>query len=130
MKQVEIFRVVSNSIYGTYGVLLIEKTPVCVTLERYWYFNKRNVSCIYPGQFVCELIKSEKYGETYIVNDVNDRTGILFHCGNVMSDSTGCILVGQSFGNGVILHSRQAFKKFIDELDGDKEFMLTIKECY
>ena len=64
MKQVEIVRVLSSSMYGTYGVLLIEKMPVCVTLERYWYFNKRNVSCIYPGQFVCELIKSEKYGET------------------------------------------------------------------
>lgn len=96
---------------GVFGVLLDGDLPFAVTLERPWLNNKRQVSCIPTGAYdivPCSMSPdygfkpSAKFGDTYQVLAVPDRSLILFHAGNKMKDSNGCILVGEQysmFGN-------------------------------
>ena len=68
---------------------------------------------------------------TYEVLDVPDRSLILFHAGNTISDSRGCILLGERVGalgeKRAVLNSREAVKKFMDTLDMALFFSFKIK---
>ena len=116
----------------TYGVLINEGVPFALTLERPWLDNMPNVSCIIPGTYQCIRHISPRFGETFWVQDVPGRSEILFHKGNVSTDSHGCILVGESFnyvmGEAGITSSAQGFKEFMTILEGRNEFEITIEE--
>jgi hypothetical protein len=66
------------------------------TLELPWRNNERRVSCIPIGEY--EIIKhnSPKFGLTYWVQNVTNRSEILIHKGNYHTDILGCILVGSA----------------------------------
>lgn len=126
---------VSYTKYGTFGVFLEEKIPFAVTLEKPWKDNRRNVSCIPLGIYTCKRIISPKFGDTFEVLDVPERSHILFHKGNLSSDSHGCVLVGEYFdplyNEPAILASGKAFREFMERAtkskdDPDIEFQLTI----
>ena len=98
----------------TAGCLVIfdEDTAVfqCKTLELPYLQNHQNISCIPEGEYIVDRITHRKFGVCYLVNDVPDREGILFHAGNFAAeriifekaiergvrkvDTLGCILVG------------------------------------
>jgi len=92
--------------------------------------------CIPVGEYLCKRIESPKFSWTYEVTGVEGRTHILFHWGNFAgadphkSDSDGCILLGNAIGQiaGVpaLLGSRDAFYRFMADLEGDKEFNLLV----
>lgn len=115
MKHLELIRIAYVP-DGTFGVLLDEDTPFCLTLEREWNDNKRNISCIPRGSYICKRIQSPKFGDTFEVCDVPGRSHILFHRGNIEDDSHGCILVGEMYeklkGKIAVLASGKAFKEF------------------
>ena len=119
---------------GITGVL-IEKTgliPFCVTLELPWNSNKQNTSCIPAGKYVCKKTDSPRFGETFEVLDVFQRTNILFHKGNVNDDTKGCILLGESFGmmsgEPAIYRSKDAFLEFKNVvLKNEDEFILDLR---
>ena len=116
---------------GMFGVLKDEKdVPFAVTAENRWYGNQRNISCIPGGAYVCERVKSPKFGNTFQVNNVPNRTHILFHRGNTHHDTKGCILVGEEFGRlrGVtaVLHSGKGYREFMSKLSGEDSFNLVI----
>lgn len=109
---------------GTFGVLLEGNVPFALTLEPPWENNKPFVSCIPPNAYTGTLIKSPKFGSTYQLNNVPDRTHILFHKGNYGKDTNGCILVGEQYGmdgddNPIITSSRAGFNEFIRRADGE-----------
>ena len=116
---------------GTFGVLVDEDVPFCLTLERPWLNNKKNVSCIPDGFYMCRRTNSPKFGNTFEVMDVRNRTHILFHKGNLDDDSHGCILLGEEYGflsnQPAILSSGRAFREFLGRLEGENEFLLTIQ---
>ena len=139
MKIVELVRIESGS-EGTFGVLKINKQAFCVTLEPNLIQNItmakvgdiEAVCCAIPtGQYICAPIESPKFGGTFKVKDVQGRSNILFHPGNVVEDTTGCILVGESFGklrgDRAILNSGKTFKSFLCDV-GRQPFHLTITE--
>ena len=130
----ELIRLEENDQFGTFGILKINKQVFCVTLEPSDKLNAPSVSSIPAQQYHCERIISPKYGETYEVMKVPGRTNVLFHSGNVMGDTQGCILLAQHFGklnyNRAILNSGITFKKFINTLNGKDRVHLTIKEVY
>ena len=68
------------------------------TLELAWKNNRKSVSCIPKGQYKCRVrLARESASREYVhllVEDVENRSYILFHRGNVPSDSKGCILTG------------------------------------
>ena len=85
---------------ATFGVLVDELgLPICVTLENPWKENKPSVSCIPVGRYIVKLADSPKYGPNmWQVQNVPNRTHILFHIGNLEQDTRGCILPGKQFG--------------------------------
>ena len=82
---------------GTFGVLFDEDIPFALTLEREWNDNKRGESCIPTGTYLCRRVQSPKFGDTFEVCDVPDRSSILLHGGNIEDDSHGCILIGEMY---------------------------------
>jgi len=131
---IEIIRLEENSDYGTFGVLKINKAVFCVTLEPADRLNHPNVSSIPAQQYMCNRIDSPKYGDTFEVSNVPDREHILFHAGNVVDNTKGCILLGQYFGklqgDRAVLNSGATFKEFMKRIGDAEQFHLTISQRY
>ena len=130
-----ILKRITNTEFGTFGVLLSGSIPFAVTLERPWINNKENESCIPIGSYDCKKYRSFKHGRTYeILNVMNRGNGekIIFHKGNIDDNSRGCILVGEEFGilNGepAILNSGKGFKEFINMTGNKNWFKLIIMD--
>jgi hypothetical protein len=132
MKTVRIFRV-ENSKDGTFGVLSIDDQVLCITLERPWLNNTRGNSCIPWGRFHCTRVQSKRFGDTFEVENVPGRSGILFHSGNRAKDSKGCIILAHKFysfsetDRGVV-NSKEAFSLFLQKMKGENNFMLLIAD--
>ena len=120
---------------GTLGVLLIQKKIFAVTLEPPDRLNKTNISHIPSGQYICDRQRSPRYGNTFLVRDVPGRSHILFHAGNVVEDTQGCILLGSTVGKlrssaRAVLNSGATFTAYMAALEGHDRFHLTIREFY
>ncbi len=115
---------------GVFGVLTLNGQLVCWTLERPWLNNAPNVSCIPPDIYVCNRIDSPKFKETFEVFNVPGRSHILFHIGNTIDDSLGCILpgseIGEVKGKRGVLESGKAFFALMTALEGVDMFPLQI----
>ena len=129
--KIDIIRVEEDA-DGTFGVLKIEGKAYCVTLELPDRANQRGISNIPIGEYICKRYSSSNYPDTWQIKDVPDRDYILFHAGNNVSDSRGCILLGQYFGKirdkRAILNSGQTFMEFLKITRLQTQLELTIKE--
>lgn len=103
---------------GTFGVLLVHGEPRFVTLEPPWKGNAVGKSCIPLGEYEIGLHVSARHGVTYEVLGVPGRDEILFHAGNEVHETTGCILLGITLGFGKILNSREAMHRFVELMAG------------
>lgn len=70
------------------------------SLELAWRNNESKVSCIPTGKYKAVRRSSDKYPESYHVQEldsdqVKDRSWILIHKGNYHTDILGCILLGE-----------------------------------
>lgn len=137
---------VSKTKQGVFGVLIgNDNLPICVTLENPWLNNERNKSCIPFGRYICYLHISNKFKiTTFMVGAVTDRSEIIFHAGNTIKDTLGCILVGRyytefssesptSYRDSIELtpgvgESRLALTRMMESLDGLESFVLEIRE--
>lgn len=127
---------------AAFGVLIgPDGIPFTNTLERPWMNNQSGVSCIPAGFYLSRRCRksadydfkdSPKFGDTFQVVSVQGRQYILFHKGNLASDSHGCILVGERFDivHGVpgVSESAKGFDEFMAKLAGVDEFDLEIRE--
>lgn len=115
---------------GTFGVLLDEELPFCLTIERPWLMNERNISCIPAGDYVCRRVNSPKFGNTFEVTDVPGRSEILFHKGNVVDDTHGCIVLGEQYellsGKPAVVASGKAFEEFLSRTESIEIFSFRI----
>ena len=111
---------------GTLGLIRRDNKIIGCTYELPWNNNTPNLSCIPEGKYMCKRYKSEKYGKTFKVLDVDNRTDILFHRGNCKEDTKGCILIGEYFGTllgmRAVLNSKYAFANFKEELEDVKDY--------
>jgi len=121
--------------YGIFGVLTDENNnQIAVTLEHAYPDNTlaENVNLspkIPTGVYTCQRGQHRLHSgpiETFEVLNVPGHSGILLHYGNTNADSDGCILVGETKQNNMILSSRVAFSKFMDLQVGLDQFQLTI----
>ena len=122
------------------GVLLHNGEPFLSTLELPWKDNKPNVSCIPPGRYYCTRTKDRTLSggthipETFEVNDVKGRDGILFHVGNFAKDTHGCILLGLGYdempGYPMITRSTDAFEKFMKMTSSTDGFSILIRRLH
>lgn len=107
---------------------------VYYTLELPWLNNARNMSCIPEGEYQCDYIPSSssgKYRSVYHVKDVQDRSGILIHAGNLPEQTKGCILLGKRIGRlksqSAVLNSRTALREFVRDMNSES-FTLRVKK--
>lgn len=131
--QLDLIRV-GQSDAGTFGVLRIGHVPFALTLEEPWRDNRQNVSCIPPGEYLCKRVQSPKFGNTFEVQGVDRRSHILFHKGNTLEDTQGCILIGEEFavrqdGTPVLGSSAVGFAEFLAKTKGVDEFDLSITDA-
>lgn len=116
---------------GTPGALIAKNDFIWTTMERNWENNAQDISCIPPGKYTCVRINSPKFGNTFEVTGVPNRTAILLHKGNFMSDSHGCIVIGTGYAQinsqlG-ISGSGDAFMQFLNYFKDEQSFELTIE---
>lgn len=80
------------------GKLYCNGEFIAHTLELAWKNNEKSISCIPQGDYDCKVrYRNESASYDYvhlIVQDVENRSYILFHRGNYPSDTKGCILTG------------------------------------
>ena len=130
----EVIRVEDSFQYGVFGVLLIGTEAFCLTLEPHEWENVKNVSCIPPGQYECARVLSPKFGTTYEIQNVPNRDDVLFHPGNRIEDTEGCICLAEKLGklkgDRAILNSGKTFLNFMNTMRSYPEFRLTIKTTW
>jgi hypothetical protein len=117
---------------GTFGALLIDGHVFCVTLEPPDFDNQQNISNIPPDKYICKRVQSPKYGETFEITDIPNRSHVLFHAGNIVEHTKGCVLLARKWGvlghNRAILNSGNTFKNFMIKMTGIDECELEIIE--
>lgn len=96
---------------------------LCYTLESSDFY-------IAEGSYRCEPHQGTKHKDTWIVENVPGKSGIVFHVGNTASDTRGCILPGSTLGmlggKRAVLGSRLALNKLRDYIGITNGFDLTI----
>lgn len=122
------FRIVEE---GAFGVLLDAFGEfVCFTLER--TYDNLEVK-ILPGVYDCQATRFHRGGYDTFEVMVSGHSRILFHRGNVETDSDGCILTGAALGvlNGAraVLKSRAGFANFVRVTAGVKGFKLSVEKA-
>ena len=97
------------------------------TIERPWLGNTVRISCIPEGVYNMGWRESPKFGETWQVQDVQNRTYILIHTANYAKEVQGCIGLGMGLmGDRVaVSNSRKAVAKF-EEMTRDVEWRLNV----
>ena len=105
---------------STIGRLFINGESFCDTLENPWLDNQRNISCIPEGDYNVRLrLPRESATRDYLhllVQDVPNRSYILFHIGNTAKDTSGCILLGNGRQQDIVENSRLAMDLVIQEI--------------
>lgn len=117
---------------GTFGGMLIDDHVFCVTLEPPDFDNVKNISNIPPGLYTCKRVDSPKYGDTFEITGIPNRSHVLFHAGNTVEHTKGCVLLARKWGvlgkDRAILNSGATFKEFMKKMDGIDECELEIIE--
>ena len=118
---------------STLGELFINGERFCDTLELPYRDNQRSVSCIPTGEYKVRMrYPRESATREYLhllIQEVKDRSFILFHRGNSAKDTRGCILVGQSREQDFVGNSTLAMDLLLKEIInlGGKNINLIIK---
>lgn len=102
----------------------------CWVLELPWLGNQRNISCIPEGEYsTVHHTRPSGRGEALLVENVPGRSGILFHAGNVPSDTRGCPLVGDTWSGGSVLNSVATLARLLAVLPRGQRHRLVIREA-
>lgn len=140
MKRIHVSRL-STDAQGTVGRVAVGASHWPL-LELPWRDNQRGKSCVVAGVYRAQLYQSPKFGQVIWVRAVPQRSGILFHAGNVAGDaaqgwmthSLGCPLPGSRTGRLVVagraqravLSSKMAMRQILAAVAGlvgkDKHF--------
>jgi hypothetical protein len=121
---------------GTLGVLLINREIFCFTLEPPDRDNQANISSIPANRaYLCRPFTSEKFGHTFEITDVPNRSAVLFHAGNVVADTRGCVILGATVGklktwDRAVLNSGDTFKRFMSLVGKEHALTLFISKGY
>ena len=105
---------------STIGKLFLDGELFCYTLELPYRDNQRSISCIPAGEYKVRM-RTAKESATrdylhLLIEDVKDRTYILFHRGNTAKDTRGCVLVGQSRQQNRVNNSTLAMDLLMKEI--------------
>ena len=106
------------------GKLYLNGEFISYTLELAWNNNQKSISCVPRGVYDCKVrLAKDSASRNYdhlILEDVPNRSYILFHRGNSSKDSKGCILTGMMRGDNVIYQSKTAHTLLMDKIFKEK----------
>lgn len=118
----------------TLGTVILPSGRVIHSIERPWLNNKRNVSCYPEGSYLAKWLErsgSGKYKRVWHIQNVPNRTGILWHVGNLVRQSLGCTLPGlkhgKLYGLPAVLSSGAGLNAMRRELEG-QDFILVVAQ--
>lgn len=99
------------------GSLWLNGAKYCDTLERPWLNNQPQVSCIPEGAYDIVIEFSPHFSRRmpHLLN-VPQRSGILIHPANWVSQLQGCIAVGMEHGQDFVSHSEAAFAPLFQDI--------------
>ena len=112
---------------GILGVLWVAGRKF-YTVERPWKDNIPYESCIPEGEYDLSWRESPKFGWTYEVKDVPNRTHILIHVANYPQDVVGCVGLGSRLmaDRIAVFASKLAINEF-HEITGANPWQLHIE---
>lgn len=132
LKEITLKRIAQTKL-STFGVMIHNNLPFILTLEEAWRENKRSISCIPTGRYLCKPYSSPKYKNVWELQNVPNRSKILIHAGNTHLNTEGCILVGSQFEPVGTVEGVQQSAAALDELRVlvglANSFWLTIEDC-
>lgn len=127
---IKILRIAEKDSDPQMGVFYIEGKPRFITLELPWRNNEKSISCIPVGKYKAKRVNSPRFGKTFKILNVPNRSEILIHPGNEVKDTQGCILVGNRILDfDFISGSRDSFRSLMELLIDVNEFNLEIKSA-
>lgn len=100
----------------TQGILFYEGVYLADTLELAWKDNQHVISCIPEGTYKLGLHISTHLGMCISILAVPNRTDILIHIANDVSELKGCIAPGIKSINRVI-NSRLMLDRILSTID-------------
>lgn len=116
---------------GALGVLLLDGIILACALQPDQ--NDKTRYYIPAGEYVCRRFHGTKWPNTFEIL-VTGHTALLFHAGNVESESLGCVLLGSSFsklkGQRAVINSGATFREFLEATKSVDEFPLKVEDCY
>lgn len=125
----------------TTGTIKFPDGTIFHTMELPWKENQNRISCIPEGKYHLGMRRSGvvsrttggQYQSGWEVQDVPNRTYIMFHVGNYPSDFEGCVGVGMGQttyqnGNRMITNSQKAFRLFMEKMSSNPEWEVIIYE--
>lgn len=113
----------------TFGILNADGLKFC-TLELPWKNNQRQVSRIPKGFYAIHRIVTTKGRETFQIQDVPDRTEILFDIANYTKELRGCVALGMGLliEPPMVTNSTQAMQEFMEIMKGSDVGNILIEE--
>lgn len=106
----------------------------CLSLERGWMDNKKSISCVPKGEYICKYEYSNRFKKNlWELKDVPNRSECKFHSANYWYQLNGCIALGRSIsdinkdGYNDVTSSKSTMSAFEKALDGVDTVMLMIK---
>lgn len=83
-----------------------------------------------PGTYTCikgtHALSNGQSFEAFMLENVEEHTGILIHPGNLEHDSEGCLLIGKERQGNAVIHSAIAFSEFMAIQKDVNSFVLVI----
>ncbi len=94
---VRIVRLLEKGAQCTVGELWVKGQRIGYSLELPWRWNEKDVSAIPPGSYAGDLRYDKSDHWRIQLREVQGRTGVQIHIGNVPRETLGCILVGTTW---------------------------------
>lgn len=127
----DLWRYLYDEEFGTFGFFHLEGMKLW-TVERPWLNNRRRVSCIPDGSYPCAPRRFHRGGyEAIEIQEVPDRSYIMFHIANSCDELAGCVAPGM--GRGVhkgkwaVTNSTGAFRLLMKHYGG-RRFTLHVRD--
>src|SRR5947209_2359030 len=104
---------------GTNGIVYINGSLQCYTIELPWLNNQHQISCIPEGRYELKKRYSIKFGNHLLVEHVPGRDDILMHPANdALHELKGCIApVSILTGQGKGIQSKIALEALLHLID-------------
>lgn len=114
---------------ATMGRFHLPNNQMLYTCENPFLNNTQDISCIPEGAYKMRRHNGDRHKDTWILIGVPGRSEIVFHIGNDINDTLGCILPGLSARGYKVIDSGLAMDVMRQQLT-EPEYILNITQFH